>query len=543
MGARVCDIKKKFEGLSETSKDFSITKHRTVKLNSNNSNKLISKDDSENKSLTSISSKGNIKRSHAFRSEKGHRNVHIDAFDSIGLLNSNVLHPQITSSRPNIKLLDNPEANLNQFNKVLLSQEKHASPDKTDIVNTNEITDKPTDTIQIKSANLNNNTIHKITPNPKEDEDYLRPSLLQECPVISTQSEKTYPKNSGYKLDLTEHSSNNKTIKVQFNHNTDSDKTIDNTSGTPKKSMNDRSGEGDFSFSNTLKKVLKSPLPTGPPPKKPPRTFAHVIDLDDNSSCQTTIKKTGGLPNFKSQINNESIDCMKLVTKPVRSKTESQIMLKKLEMVLINHQNQGKMVKPNSNKTTITKEDMAMKDSKSEQNTERNINEINHLIVARKTSLPETPSSDKDNGTSGCFSVLSCSNSLGSIKTSHIYDLPMGPKSQFYVEKLKNSDNPSLNRYMSEDNNSRQLVQEASEPLYAQPLTKTKRKPPAHLGLANLSNVALMVRNLDSKSEILSETKTKVIGGFEKQNSSVHYMVSLFRIILVCILHIKQFVS
>ena len=42
----------------------------------------------------------------------------------------------------------------------------------------------------------------------------------------------------------------------------------------------DRLTRGNIVFSeqnltNTLKEALKSPLPAGPPPKKPPRTFAH----------------------------------------------------------------------------------------------------------------------------------------------------------------------------------------------------------------------------------------------------------------------------
>lgn len=77
-------------------------------------------------------------------------------------------------------------------------------------------------------------------------------------------------------------------------------------------------------LSDTLKRVLRSPLPPGPPPKKPPRTFtAKPINI-------------GLVEERKENIFPIPIPVM---LKPVRSKTESEIMLKKIENALRRHQN------------------------------------------------------------------------------------------------------------------------------------------------------------------------------------------------------------
>lgn len=65
-------------------------------------------------------------------------------------------------------------------------------------------------------------------------------------------------------------------------------------------------------LSDTLKRILKCPLPSGPPPQKPPRTFAsHSESLSESESK---------------------------IKQPQRSKTESEIKLKKIENALAKHQ-------------------------------------------------------------------------------------------------------------------------------------------------------------------------------------------------------------
>lgn len=77
-------------------------------------------------------------------------------------------------------------------------------------------------------------------------------------------------------------------------------------------------------LSETLKRVLRSPLPPGPPPKKPPRTF-------------TAKPLNHGLVEERKE--NIFPIPIPVMPKPVRSKTESEIMLKKIENALRRHQN------------------------------------------------------------------------------------------------------------------------------------------------------------------------------------------------------------
>ncbi|PSN51775.1 hypothetical protein C0J52_05278 [Blattella germanica] len=124
---------------------------------------------------------------------------------------------------------------------------------------------------------------------------------------------------------------------------------------------NDHSGNGNVALTDSLKAVLKSPLPPGPPPKKPPRTFAHNVLSAKSSSPQNVPSATASAMDAASTkdthrhvkfTKSASADIAKVekTGKPVRSKTESEIKLKKLESVLLNHQqgNGGIVLRPKS---------------------------------------------------------------------------------------------------------------------------------------------------------------------------------------------------
>ncbi|KAL1490863.1 hypothetical protein ABEB36_011548 [Hypothenemus hampei] len=64
-------------------------------------------------------------------------------------------------------------------------------------------------------------------------------------------------------------------------------------------------------LSDSLKIALNRPLPKGPAPKKPPRTFVHDVVCAKNSQTTTTLRKTNG-----------------------KQKTDPKYMLNKLEMAL-----------------------------------------------------------------------------------------------------------------------------------------------------------------------------------------------------------------
>ncbi|XP_034235043.1 DENN domain-containing protein 2A-like [Thrips palmi] len=90
-------------------------------------------------------------------------------------------------------------------------------------------------------------------------------------------------------------------------------------------------------LSATLKAALKAPLPCGPPPKKPPRTFAH-----NSPKVKSPSERLNNLKCNPGAIRSQESSCHISVSpppviKPVRSKTESQIMLRKLEDALMNH--------------------------------------------------------------------------------------------------------------------------------------------------------------------------------------------------------------
>ncbi len=86
----------------------------------------------------------------------------------------------------------------------------------------------------------------------------------------------------------------------------------------------------DEDLSDTLKRVLRSPLPPGPPPKKPPRTFtAKPV----NNTVEHHFASSTG-----SMMSRERLPSIPDSRRPVRSKTESEIMLRKIEMALLKHQ-------------------------------------------------------------------------------------------------------------------------------------------------------------------------------------------------------------
>lgn len=89
-------------------------------------------------------------------------------------------------------------------------------------------------------------------------------------------------------------------------------------------------------LSDTLKRVLSAPLPPGPPPKKPPRTFISAGPAE--------------IPNGSKFNDSRQID---KIPKLSRSKTESEIMLQKIENALLKHHENAFAIKEGNNKTDI----------------------------------------------------------------------------------------------------------------------------------------------------------------------------------------------
>lgn len=98
--------------------------------------------------------------------------------------------------------------------------------------------------------------------------------------------------------------------------------------------------EKDNSLSDTLKSALKKPLPSGPAPKKPPRTFQHALTPSKNDSFLHLTK------DIKEKLNI----CEE---KPPRKKTDHKYMLNKLETALKNNKLRARRaIQPTTSATT-----------------------------------------------------------------------------------------------------------------------------------------------------------------------------------------------
>lgn len=90
-------------------------------------------------------------------------------------------------------------------------------------------------------------------------------------------------------------------------------------------------------LSDTLKRVLRSPLPPGPPPKKPPRTFT-AKPISNNNSTSLKCSNNAFIINDKNLNDRNECHFTSGIPRPIRSKTEPEIMLKKIENALLKHQ-------------------------------------------------------------------------------------------------------------------------------------------------------------------------------------------------------------
>lgn len=211
-----------------------------------------------------------------------------------------------------------------------------------------------------------------------------------------------------------------------------------------------------ITLTDTLKAALKAPLPSGPPPKKPPRTFAHNTSSPDSAGentfmpSATTTSAIEEVSNLSQHINitknaSEKENVEKIV-KPVRSKTESQIMLKKLESVLLRHgQGTGRVVlRPKSpvvrknieNKATVTY-------SEPDLNTGRSVGRLRPLpSLPLESELPisrDTCAGGDIVRFGGClnFSCVSADSNNPLYSQIHLYEKVPEKQSEFFVESPK----------------------------------------------------------------------------------------------------------
>jgi len=96
---------------------------------------------------------------------------------------------------------------------------------------------------------------------------------------------------------------------------------------------------------DTLKAVLKAPLPPGPAPRKPPRTFLQTHGNRNRDAERISKGRSGSLT------HNTILERPLQYALPARSKTESQIKLKKLEAACLSNTPSNVPIKKTSDKT------------------------------------------------------------------------------------------------------------------------------------------------------------------------------------------------
>uniref|UniRef100_A0A1B6L405 UDENN domain-containing protein n=1 Tax=Graphocephala atropunctata TaxID=36148 RepID=A0A1B6L405_9HEMI len=532
MGSRVCDIKKKFEGLCEASKGKNITESTSpVKLNHVFHSGYPKKTVENSNSSSSVGTRGIIKRSHAFRSEKVNRTI--SGSDNTGFLYES--KPQSTENKQCLLKKENT-INSNKVPPQNHVKTKTLSIENKLNVNT-KVIDTKQDTVQTLDQRRNNSLSSEYAiVSKRRDCNTKRGSVVIQRPdslqiTATSKINQHSTGNAGKTMSKNTSSNyNNNHNKLKQNINTKPLNLYPRQFETQLKSDVKGNIEDCDTLSSTLKKVLRSPLPSGPPPKKPPRTFAHITDCTENISTPlfSESQKIVGVSTDDINLESERVSGDKQLIKPIRSKTESQIMLKKLEIALLNHQQQGKILQPTTNK----KLNLAINNSENESMTGNPSGSSHEMIAIRKCSLPDTPSSaDKYSSSSGCFGVLSCSNSMDLMKSSHIYDIPFEPKSQFYIE---DESKPLLNSFISKENSSPELKpfrivntkqNNAKEPVYAKPQIKPKSLKIKEK--SEVLNVSQVVKNINSIEK--STNRTLDFSGNVSQKPTVpdlHYMSS-----------------
>lgn len=96
--------------------------------------------------------------------------------------------------------------------------------------------------------------------------------------------------------------------------------------------LSDKLDLDNISLTDTLKTALKKPLPPGPAPKKPPRTFTHPVETS------TPVKRTPTPLSFDKEFTDLLNQNLQKTVKPAaKTKSDPKYMLDKLENALRNN--------------------------------------------------------------------------------------------------------------------------------------------------------------------------------------------------------------
>lgn len=188
------------------------------------------------------------------------------------------------------------------------------------------------------------------------------------------------------------------------------------------KAFNDISDD----LSDTLKRVLRSPLPPGPPPKKPPRTFTSTKSVigsifSPSTGIQYDINNKNS--NVISHRISENHRCLLSdVSQPIRSKTESEIKLRKIENVLLKHK---LALSPTSNRKVSTSPNNKV-DNYASINKNRRRSTEKGIVVSLSSCVNDLNCATKSSSVHYSSPAYGSNQSLPQFSDSHIYDDPNG---------------------------------------------------------------------------------------------------------------------
>lgn len=418
--SRVKNITQKFEDINNTEKNclvgknnqlngsnYTIKNKKLTKVNVNLKNNVIISN------LNSVNSRSNIKRTPAFRRDKVSkansdsadetknsvitRRINLFSVNTIENTESDKFHLPVddrNSVKENIKLdLGDTDCHddLNEdrtSQSVIKKENEFVTTD-----NVNELYTKVKKTV--KNA--------KIMKNKKSNTDTVPTTTLQ-------------GNVSEYRRILKSKFVTDGSKKVENNVNKENKHLLMNN-----KAFNDIGDD----LSDTLKRVLRSPLPPGPPPKKPPRTFTStksVIDsmLNQSTGIQYDINKNSNI--ISNRISENNLCLMSDISQPIRSKTESEIKLRKIENVLLKHK---LALSPTTNRKVSTSPNIKV-DNYASINKNRRRSSEKGLVVSLSSCVNDMNCTAKSSSVHYSSPAYGSNRSLPQFSDSHIYDDPNG---------------------------------------------------------------------------------------------------------------------
>lgn len=168
-------------------------------------------------------------------------------------------------------------------------------------------------------------------------------------------------------------------------------------------------------ISDTLKRALNKPLPAGPAPRKPPRTFQHSPKLDE--FLEKNISQLHMDKGFKKKVDS---DLKKGVekTSPKSSRGDAKYMLDKLENALKNNRIRFKR---NNQKVDTSEEEF-----EDEKETSCKKAVASNLYTSNNNNAP---------GSASKFNLSCLPGGFNCTKTNSVYEQIAESKSSFFVDR------------------------------------------------------------------------------------------------------------